>query len=83
VYIITIENTTPNDIKEDNMRKINFVRTYNFYGTDYYDAIYYSGRCVTNAMEHAPATVKNFIENAGKVTKQYDRTFKREETIYE
>lgn len=62
--------------------KIRFVRTYNFYGIDLFDVIYASGRVVTKAVADMPMTVQQFICKAESKTEQYDRTFKRMETIY-
>ena len=65
------------------MSKIKFVRAYTGYGSNFFDIIYCSGRCVTKTEDAIPTTVKNFIENAWNVTKHYDNIFKRWETIYE
>ena len=62
---------------------IKFVRTYSWYGGDYYDVIYRSGRVVTMGVDDMPKTVRAFIENAKTVHQEYDRTFKKLDTIYE
>lgn len=64
------------------MAEIKFVRVYNPYGNDWYDAVYQSGRIRAGVLEDAPQTIKNFIVTAKIKREQYDKLFKRYETIY-
>ena len=62
---------------------IKFVRKYDAYGCTWVDVVYESGRLVMVEYKDAPKTVKKYMEEATKITDQYDSTFKRGETIYE
>ena len=61
---------------------IKFVREYDCYGSHFTDTIYKSGRCVSREGE-PPETVKAFIANAKKHTRQYDKIMKYWEVIHE
>ena len=63
--------------------EIRFVREYNYWNTTWYDVIYKSGRLCMHTAENLPKTVREYIDNASKKTTQFDRTFKRDEIIYE
>ena len=62
---------------------IKFVRTYSWYGGDYYDVIYRSGRVVTMGVEDMPKTVHDFVKSAKLVYQQHNHTFDRVDTIFE
>ena len=63
--------------------KIKFVRSYEFYGFDCFDVVYHSGRVRTfTENEKLPRTVSDFIINAPKAKRVFDKTFNRTEDIY-
>lgn len=62
---------------------IKFVCVYEWFGSPYMDVIYkgrYSRFC---AVEDAPKTVREFLQNATKITTRYNKVYKRDETFYE
>ena len=63
--------------------KIKFVRTFAAWNSEWYDVVYESGRIYGGVLADAPRTVKNFIVTAKSKREQYDKVFKRTETIYE
>lgn len=64
------------------MAKIAFIRTYDFYGTEWMDILYdSSNRMYTMPVEDMPKTAAKWM--ADKTPKlQYDKIHKREEVIY-
>lgn len=66
------------------MAKIKFVREYKLYHPTelYYDVVYESNKWFVYTSDSLPKTVRTFIENASVRTVQYDKIFKRDETIY-
>lgn len=66
------------------MAKIKFVREYKQYSPTelFYDVLYESNKLFMYTSNSLPKTVRTFIENASVRTVQYDKIFKRDETIY-
>lgn len=68
------------------MANIKSIRTYLFYGNEYCDIAYqrdgYITKVCTMPTDEMPKTVRTWLK--GKTgTIQYDKIFKREETIYQ
>ena len=74
------------DRKETTMANIRFIREYEAYGNPYYDVVYGTpgkpSRVYAYSKEDLPKTVTKWLEGKDG-TKQYNKVFNREETIYE
>lgn len=62
--------------------KISFVREFDIGTEKCYDVVYKTNRLFMCSESTMSKTVRSFINNAKNVTTQYDKAFRREETIY-